>query len=241
MPEKSNVPPFELMDCALITLATGKRAMNLRELRDRIYEVEEHSLYYHFYENLLRPSFDDPEYRNDFALWAKHALNDARLAEKLGILDPLSCCSMDEVRQMIVDVIEDHLYEREYVPWAKQDQEFHFLTSRVVVFDTGRRFHTVKELADAMPGMSTGSVFYHFIEARRRAPINEDDFTAWLMEWGESTLQLRNRLAGVDYYFWTLTELRDRIADVLAKHELEGMGPQPPRDKESGRALGGGS
>lgn len=65
---------FELMDCALITLATGKRAMNLRELRDRISEVEESSLYYHFYENLLRPSFDDPKYRNDFALWARRGL-----------------------------------------------------------------------------------------------------------------------------------------------------------------------
>ena len=92
MGKKKKIAPFELMDCALISLAIGKRAINLRELRDRIAEAPESSLYYHFYENMLRPSFDDPEYRNDFALWAKRALHDSRLAEQLGILDPLSCC-----------------------------------------------------------------------------------------------------------------------------------------------------
>lgn len=70
MEKKNKIAPFELMDCALITLTTGKSAINLRELRDRIAEAPESSLYYHLYENMLRPGFDDPEYRNDFALWA---------------------------------------------------------------------------------------------------------------------------------------------------------------------------
>ncbi len=214
---ESNSSTFSLMDCALITIATGKRALNLRELRDRILDVEESSLYYHFYENLLRPSFDDPEFRNDFALWARNALNDPRLAEKLGILDPLTCCSMDELKQQLVDVIEDHLYEREYVPWAKSDQEFHFLTSRVVVFDTGRRLNTVQELADYIPNMTTGSIYYHFIESRRRPPLNEDDFTAWLAEWGDGTLELREAIGAVDYYFWSLVELRERLARTMAE------------------------
>lgn len=214
--KQNNHASFELMDCALITMATGKRAMNLRELRDRIEEIDEPSLYYHFYENLLQPSFDDPEYRNDFALWAKRALNDARLAEKLGMVDPLICCTIGELRQELLDVIEDHLYEREYVPWAKPDQEFHFLTSRLVVFDTGHRFHTVEDLARFVPRMTTSSIYYHFIEARRRPPVNEDDFTAWLTEWGAETEELRHKLSLVDYYFWTLSELRDRLSKTFS-------------------------
>jgi hypothetical protein len=67
--------PFEVKDCALITLALGKSALNLRELRDRVAEVPPQSLYHHFYETLLRPSFDDPEYRNDFALWSRRQLS----------------------------------------------------------------------------------------------------------------------------------------------------------------------
>jgi len=214
--KKKKSSPFALMDCAMITLAAGKRAMNLRELRDRIAEIEESSLYYHFYENMLRPSFDDPEYRNDFALWARRALHDSRLAEKLGILDPLSCCNMDELRQQLLEVIEDHLAEREYVPWAKPDQEFHFLTSRVVVFDTGHRFSRVEELARFIPQMSTGSIFYHFIEARRREPLNEDDFSAWLLQWKDETEKLREQLDRVDYYFWTLQDLREQLARAFA-------------------------
>jgi len=212
----TNAPqPFELMDCALITLATGKRALNLRELRDRILEVEESSLYHHFYENLLRPTFDDPRYRNDFALWARRALHAPELAEKLAILDPMNCKDLAELRQQLVDLIEDYLAEREYVPWTKPDQEFHFLTSRVVVFDTGRRFATAQELASAIPRMSTGSIFYHFIEARRRHASKVDDFSVWLGQWGEETAELRKQLGTINYYFWSLLEVRNLLARVF--------------------------
>ncbi len=212
---------FNLMDCALITLATGKQAMNLRELRDRIAEVDDSSLYYHFYENLLRPSFDDPEYRNDFALWARRGLNQPELAEKLVVLDPMNCRDLSELRHRLLDVVEDYLAEHEFVPWARPGQEFHFLTSRVVVFDTGKRFETVEELGQLLPSMSTGSIFYHFIEAQRRPPLNMDDFSAWSMQWGEATAGLRYALAGVDYYFWTLPELRQRLIQTVMKSLAE--------------------
>jgi hypothetical protein len=203
-------PPFELMDCALITLATGKRAINLRELRDRIAEIEKSSLYYHFHQNLLHPSFDDPEFRNDFAQWAKRSLHDSRLAEKLGIIDPVASGDMEGLRRRLLDVIEDHLAEREMVPWSSEG-EFHFLTSRLVVFDTGRKFVTAEDLGGFIPRMSTGSIYYHFIDARRRPPRTVDDFSAWLAGFGEATEDLRQALARVDYYFWTLTELRHHL------------------------------
>jgi len=64
----TSVLPFEFKDCALIVLSTGKSARDLRELRERISLVPHESLLHHFHEALLRPSFDDPEYPNDFAL-----------------------------------------------------------------------------------------------------------------------------------------------------------------------------
>ena len=222
MSRKNAVGPFGLMDCALITLATGKRAINLRELRDRISEAPSSSLYYHFYENLLQPSFDDPEFRNDFAVWAKRALHDSRLAEKLGMVDPLTCCDFDELRQELTDVIEDHLAEKEFVPWARPDQEFHFLTSKMVVFNTGRKFAAPAELAEFIPRMSTGSIYFHFIEARRRQPDSLDDFSAWLSSFGKKTKPLREALSQVDYYFWTLPELRDRVSRTFTDH-LKGV------------------
>lgn len=64
----TNPEPLRIMDCAIITLALGKSAQNLREFRDGIAEVPAQSIAHHFYESLLRPVFDDPEYRNDLAV-----------------------------------------------------------------------------------------------------------------------------------------------------------------------------
>lgn len=216
MTAEQTLKPFELMDCAIITLATGKRAINLRELRENIASIEESSMNYHFFDNLLRPSFDDPEFRNDFALWAKHSLHDGKLAEKLGMINPIMFENMGEVRTNLLDVIDDHLSERAHIPFARQDQEFHFLKSKMVIFDAGRRFGSAEELGAFVPNMGTGSIFYHFIEARRRTEGKLDDFSAWLKLNGDNTLELREKLSQVDYYFSTLVEIRDRLSKLFA-------------------------
>ncbi|MBN2762670.1 MAG: hypothetical protein JXR41_06240, partial [Bacteroidales bacterium] len=64
------------MDCALIAIATGEKAQNLRELGDKLRHIHPGCIHYHFWGNLLRPQFDDPEYQNDFAVWASHSLHD---------------------------------------------------------------------------------------------------------------------------------------------------------------------
>ena len=60
---------FRIQDCALIAIATGEKAQNLRELRDRLKYIPPSSLYYHFWGGLLHHHFDDPEFQNDFARW----------------------------------------------------------------------------------------------------------------------------------------------------------------------------
>ena len=56
--------PFEIKDCALIALATGKRAQSIRELKDHLSTISEDSIFYHFWGGLLRPRFDNPDYHN---------------------------------------------------------------------------------------------------------------------------------------------------------------------------------
>ena len=49
MAGEPNVPgPFAIKDCALVALATGRRAQNLRELRDQVMEIHAGSLFHHF-------------------------------------------------------------------------------------------------------------------------------------------------------------------------------------------------
>lgn len=46
--DRSDVAPFLIKDCALIGVATGKRAQNVRELRARLRDIDPKSIYYHF-------------------------------------------------------------------------------------------------------------------------------------------------------------------------------------------------
>ena len=78
---------FHIKDCSIAALATGRRAQNLRELRDHVRTVDAACIYYHFWGSRLLPRFDDPEYNNDFAAWCRHALQDDIMAERLAVVD----------------------------------------------------------------------------------------------------------------------------------------------------------
>ena len=207
--------PFAVKDCALVAIATGRRAQNLRELRDNLVDIHPGSIYYHFWGGLLRPHFDNPEYNNDFAVWARYGLNDLQLAERLAVIDPKDYSDLEDLRQELIDTIEERLDESEWVPWSKPDNGFHFIRSQIVVFDTHRRIVKPEELAEVVPEMSASSVFYHFIDARRRSPDGVDDFRAWLGGFGDAYGMLCLDLSAVDPYFITLVELREKLSTVM--------------------------
>jgi hypothetical protein len=213
---RSPPPPFEVKDCALITLALGRSAHNLRELRDHAAAAPLDSLRHHVYEALLRPSFDDPEFGNDFAAWVHDALRDEALAERLSALDPVSLTDGEALRTALLDALEERLAELTVVPAAPPGHEFHFLRSQVVIFRTGVEVRSPEELAERVPHLSPGSVFFHFVEARLRPPRGEDDFSAWLEPWGERGARQRRLLAAIDPTFGSLVELRERVALALS-------------------------
>jgi len=208
--------PFEVKDCALLIRMSGLvPAMNLRELRDRISTCRENVLYHHFCETTIRPTFDDPDYRNDFAVWSKLYLGDRVLAERLGILDPYSFDSMEGLRAVLMEIIDDRLGELTMVPWVRPGDEFLFKESTTVVFDTGERIHHPRELAPAIMRMTNGSIYYHFQEALRRSPVGKDDFSAWLLDAGEEYAPYLLSLGTIDIYFHSLSHLRAELVRAL--------------------------
>lgn len=207
--------PFAIKDCALLAVATGKRAENLRELRDVLTSVHSASIYHHFWGGLLRPGFDDPQFNNDFAAWCHYALNDDILAERLAMIDPTDFEDLEFLRRELVEAIEDRLDEMERPRWAKPDRQFYFMRSQIVVFDTRRSIVDPRDLAAAIQEMSVGSVFYHFIDARRRHPVGVDDFRAWLEAFGDTYVELCADLAAVDPYSLNLNELRQQLLAVF--------------------------
>ena len=212
------IKPFAIKDCDLIAIATGRRAQNLKELRNQLRSIHPGCIYYHFWGGLLRPKFVDPEYNNDFSAWASHALHDSKLAERLGVIDPTDFSDIEGLRQELIEIIDQRLDENEFIPRARSDQQFHFVRSQIVVFDTHHEIKMPEALAKIVPWISVGSVFYHFIDARRRPPEGIDDFRAWLSASGEKYKKLCDRLAEVDPYFVTLSALRHQLSLIFSAY-----------------------
>lgn len=215
---RSSPPPFLVKDCALVPISTGRKAYNLRELRDHLMEVEAASIYNHFWGGRLRAVFDELEYNNDFAAWVKRGLDDLTLAERLAVIDPADYASLEDLRQALIDVVEQRLDEQEYLPWAKRDDPFVFIRSQMVVFDTDIRVEHPRDMADALVRFSPGSIFYHAIDARQRREDGLDDFRVWVDEFGPVFRPLREALDTIDPYFLTLSDLRNRLMEEFARH-----------------------
>lgn len=206
---------FKVMDCTLISISTGEQAQNLRELLYLLKIIHPASIYYHFWAGLLRPRFDDPEFQNDFAIWSWRYLHDRKLAEELSLIDAADYMDIEDLRREVIEVIEQHLSESEIVPWAKMGDQFYFIKSQIVIFDTGIRAREPHEFVDIIPRLSLGSIFYHFIDARRRTHEGKNDFSMWLEGRGGEYDALIKLLDAIDPYFTTLSELRREIADIF--------------------------
>ena len=218
MSTNANVEPFFVKNCSLLTIATGKKAQNLKEMRDHLLNIHIGSIYHHFWGGLLRPRFDEPEYNNDFAGWVHDALQDHILAERLSVLNPAAFSDLESLREALLEVIEQRLDEIGTLPWAEPDMQFHFVRSQIIVFDTREKIEGPEHLVETLPKLSERSVFYHFIDARRRSPEMMDDFRSWLRSYGDGYEDLCSQLASVDPYFGSLVELRTQLTNLFTNY-----------------------
>ena len=219
--EETNMP-FTIKDCALISRMAGvDTALNLRELRERLLQSPVECLFHHFCETVIRPTFDDPEFRNDFAVWAARDLRDRVLAERLGIINPYLLSNLEELRQLVVEIIDDHLAELSYIPSVQLGEDFRFMRAVTVVFDTGLTLEKPSDLILALPDMSLSSIYFHYVEARRRTPNRSDDFSVWLDDFGAETRPLIKALRAVDFYYMSLPQLKYQLIDSVAPFHPE--------------------
>lgn len=213
---------FFVKDCALITRMAGiGTAMNLRELEDRISIAPAECLFHHVCETVIRPTFDDPEYHNDFAVWAARHLRDRVLAERLAIVNPYKMTDLEEVRRHLIDIIEERLSEVPHIPWSPPGHEFQFMRAVTVVFNTGVVLETPEDLHREIPHMSLSSIYYHFVEARRRREDGLDDFSGWLLDSDGAVEPFIKALKSVDFYFFSLAELKRNLIAAIDTVELE--------------------
>lgn len=221
--------PFLVKNCSLSAIATGERASSLMELRDKLMVVEEDCLYYHFWGGRMNPQFVHPQQHNDFAYWVYHCLHDHVLAERLSVIDPNDFNNLEDLRQDVVETIERRVDESETIVWTRKEDRFHFIRSAIIVFDRTSTIKEPKDLPRIIASLPSGSIFYHFIDARMRTPEKIDDFSIWLKIFGSKYDSLIEKIQSIDPYFLSLTQLREELAKTIQNHfESEELHPGKP-------------
>jgi hypothetical protein len=123
--------------------------------------------------------------------------------------------NMEELRERVVDVLDERLSEVAWLPFVHRGDEFRFMRAVTVVFDTGIVLEQPDDLLKHLPNLTFSSIYYHFIEARRRTDYAQDDFSAWLAGFGDGTEDIVKRLESVDFYYLTLPALQKQLITAL--------------------------
>ena len=223
-PSKIAKVPFKFYECIILVMPTGKKAANLREFAELLKVVGPRVLFHHLHQFFIKPVHQPRDYPNDFAHWAAFGLEDFMLAEKLSNLAPFRFSDVEGLREALVDIIEDHIWESPIIPWARPGSEFFFNESTTMVIPTGIEAKNLIELENALIKVNTSSIYYHFFESRQRLHQDTDDFSFWIennFDCPELVSQIRN----IDFYLYSLLELRERIMQIL-ESELSNMGRQ---------------
>jgi hypothetical protein len=189
---------------------TGLRARTLPELLELIREVPGSSIFYHTHQQYLTLHFEKPVFYNDFAIWVTEALQLPRLGEKLAAADLLSFTSVRQLREALVEEIEEALKEdgalrRECPPGS----ELHFCRSKSFIMRTGIIAENAWDFFSKLDGVSNASLYFHFFEARLRLERPTNDFSAWLSAVGEEPAA--RAIDRLDPYTLTLDELKQEI------------------------------
>ena len=217
-PKNENIQTFNIKDCAILNIATGVRAKNLKELRDQLLTIHPESIFYHFWAKKLRSSFEKPEYNNDFASWTYSNLHDIKLAERLSLINPGMLSDTEDLRRKLIEVVELSLEENKSSINTKEGEQFQFIRSEIVVFDTEHTISKPEELMELLPNLSLGSIYFHFIDSK----IRSDDISSWLSLFGDEDKGLTQQISKLDPYFFTLSELRIKVSQIF-KGYLEGI------------------
>lgn len=212
---------FRFKQCINILKAAGRKAGNLRELRDAVAEVSENSIYHHTCQYFLREH--STEYTNDFARWIRETLKENTLAERLSSVDPYAHKNTAEVRRKILRYIDDHLTLFPQSRQAQSGDEFYFNEAITIVSISGIEARNLAEFLLALRYIDVESIYYHFYEARMRLSEGVDDFSKWIeITTGDKTLI--DRLRSIDIFMHNLESTRGMIVSIVGeavKREME--------------------
>lgn len=214
------IEPFEFRQCINILKSTGKKAKNLRELKDIIADISDESIFHHTYQFFLKVHVSD--YTNDFSCWAGESLEERALSEQLSNIDPYDFKDLSELRSEIIRVINAYLKSFPEPREAMPGEEFYFNETITLIFPEGIRAKNLAEFLTAIKHVDADSIYYHFYEARTRLGSGVDDFSRWIEDVFGKT-ELAEKIRSIDPFMHNIEGIREHLIEAIEEEVRKDM------------------
>lgn len=206
--------PFYFNSAANLLRISREKAATLQELLEAVRSCSDACIFQHTFQTLEEHHFIREGFSNDFSHWAFSACNEVELAERLAALDVREFTSIAALRERLVHIMESYLKKNPRSASRAAMEPFYLMAADVVVVPTPYVARNLEEFADGLRKVSIHAIYYHFIDARLRIKLNNNDFSVWLDE--ELDLgQAADRLNRIDIYTSTLEGVRRNILRII--------------------------
>lgn len=206
--------PFYFNSSAHLLRISREKAVNLQELLDAVRNCNDDCIFQHTFQTLEEHHFIREGFSNDFSHWAFSACNEIELAERLAAIDVREFTSIAALRERVINVMEGYLQKNQRAATRPAMEPFYLMASEVVVVPTPYVARNLEEFADGLRKVSIHGIYYHFIDARLRLKLNNNDFSVWL-EQELDMGQAADRLNRIDIYTSTLEGVRRNILRII--------------------------
>lgn len=191
-----------------------ERAGNLQELLEAIRNCADACIFQHTFQTLEEHHFIREGFSNDFSHWAFSACNEVELAERLAAIDVREFTSIADLRERLLHLIGNYLQKSHRAATRPATEPFYFMAADLVIVPTPYSACSAEEFAEGLRKVSIHSIYYHFIDARLRLKLNNNDFSIWL----ENELDMKqaaDRINRIDIYTSTLEGVRRNILRIV--------------------------
>ncbi len=223
---ETSIKPFEFRQSVIVLKSTGKKARDLRELRNLITIVSDEAIFHHTYQYFLKGHI--LEFTSDFSQWIGDNLEERALSEQLSNIDPYVFNNVSDLREEILDVIDRYLENfpepRETLPGG----EFYFVETIKLIFPSGVKVKNLAEFLIAIKYIDNVSIYYHFYEARTRLGSGVDDFSKWFEDvLGKS--ELSENIRSIDPFMHNIEGIRQHLEEYVdeeVRRDMETLEPE---------------
>jgi hypothetical protein len=216
---------FHFIGCSELQESLAQQADDEKELAELLEEVPLDSIHFHTHSYFLRHRFIERAYPNDFAQWVVGQVGDHVLGERLSVIDPFDFPNLEDLREEIISIIDDHLSRASIIPRVVFGQPFHFKRSRILEVPIGIEAKTLHEFRQAVSDVDVSAVYFHMFEARFRLGREENDFSAWIRS-SLGLLKLADCIRSINPYLGSLERLRSSILTACDEFLLHEPGKQ---------------